>query len=221
MSFPFLSGGFSTLLTGLRTMTLVSDEETRTIPVGIQAGDLIVFGAWTTNPPASYSPGQGLAEYFKVNGGFQIVSITIWLFMKVATGNEGGNTLDEIPEGSGETTPTNAYRLMTFRGDRPLTSISSRLGYNAQQTTGNPSSQVKNIQNEEDPVMVVAMWNRLQGAVANRIMTPSKTGETTIGSGGHTYVGWKVVFNNPENVTVDMNDEGSNSLASYYVRLNT
>lgn len=113
----------------------------------------------------------------------------------------------------------NSKQLIIIRGDNPIIGVASS-SINNEVTTGNPSSQNVAASGATPPVIVFG-WYMSNNNIDPRIMSPSKDNEINNGIGSRDiWVAWRIYNSSPSNTSVDMDDEGTNYLRSFYMEFN-
>jgi hypothetical protein len=240
---PF--GGRSVAISGLLTLTKVTEVFSRTIPGNTQEGDLIVALVWSPEGAGAYTPLSGFNVQRSIAGSSSPYSVDgtqarLTIYTKVADSNDEGDQFDDLTyeyftsTGGAEegfpgfyTTAHTYVYIVILRGNRKFTSILAGAGAQFQLTAGNPAAQVINVAPIEPPLIVWGLY--AASATPNpRTMTPAKTGETLVidrtelGGVYKTFLAWKLWPTDPEATTVDMNDMGtSNMLSGWYSRVFT
>ncbi len=130
---------------------------------------------------------------------------------KIANGTESGSSLSGMA-GSLATRKV----VVTFRGDIPI-SVVTPLDVEGQATTGNPTAQTVNASGQPVPLIVIGGYSAGSGTVDPRTFSPAKDGE--VNQSGESYIAWKIYNSSPANVSIDMDDEGTNLLTSFYMTL--
>ena len=184
-------------------------------PGSIQAGDLLVFHEQAGNGTSSIPTAS-------VPSGFSIIcnnSVVVAgsaglrgvLSFKIADGSEASSSLSAM---SGNAFETRA--ILVFRSDLGMLSATTASA-NGEATDGNPSSQTITASGGVSPLVVVSIYCS-DSSINPRTMTPEKDGEASIGS--IVYVAWKIYNSEPQDVSVDMDDEGfGNILQSCYIEI--
>lgn len=171
------------------------------IPATVVAGDLLVYfelkaslsirNGWAVCAPGT----NGISGY------------------RIAQPGDAGSTSLLPADGSRV-----AIGLMVFRATRPILSVYVG-SVNFQDTSGNPSPQTVTASNATNPVVVIAHY-AASAAVDPRTFTPAADGEI-LGGSNRNYAKYKIYNSGPQNVTVDMDDEGVNYLGSFYLEITT
>lgn len=201
--------------TGLASLTRVgqvaSTGSTVSIPAGVQAGDLLLYGfaAWTGSSNPSYTPPSGWTSLINATMG---ENGRIGIAAKRATGSESGS-IGGVFGNAG----VDRKVCVLLRPNVPLASVGSAQSVASQFTTDTPSDQVVTSGAGTPPLLVLALWNAVVGTVSTRGMSPAKDDEYN--SSTNLYLGWKLYPSSPANVTVSMEDEGSNAMGSCYTQL--
>jgi hypothetical protein len=177
----------------------------------IQAGDLlvvlgessIVAGGAAAFPPG-FSPGVQA---------FNTTTAKSGIFFKIATGTEGTSVTGFSAGGS---SPIAFNLLYVFRGNVPIAAaMAGSPAFEA--TANNPAAQLVAAAGGTPPLIVLGGY-LANAALDPRGMTPAKDGEINVVLGAlNAYLAYKIYNSSPVNVTVDMDDEGTNELYSCYV----
>jgi hypothetical protein len=206
----FGAGGNLTTLTQVLSAS-DNDGAAFTLPIGIQAGDLIVVLDMAGNSggpaPSAVTP-AGFTNAINAAG----AASRTMLSFKIANGTEGGTSVNGM---NGEDECKLTY---VFRGDRPITAASA-FGVNSQvDVAGNPSPQVVAALGGVAPLIVLAGYGTIGlNFVDPRTFSPAKDGEIAVLSAGGAldmWLAYKAYNSAPANVTVDMDDEGLDNLVS-------
>jgi hypothetical protein len=187
-----------------------------TLPVGIQAGDLIVV--WDVATGASL-PFTALPTDFTPIANVTISTTRCILSYKIAVGGESGASVNGMDGSSGE-----AKAVYVFRGDIPITAVNVQ-SVNSQATDGNPTGQTVTASGGAAPLIVIGSYAvfTVGGTVNPRTFSPAKDGEISVtnfigGFGGDMWLAYKIYNSSPADVSVDMDDEGDrNTLVSCYI----
>lgn len=192
-------------LTIAKQAEATSTAETIVAPADIQAGDLLVlldfvtgFGEPTTVVPTGFT---SIVNTTDATSTKQIASY------KIADGSEASATL------TGMTGLAIAKVLVTFRGNAAIATIAASTP-NAEITTGNPTVQSVTASAGTAPLIVFGCYGAT-GAIDPRTFTPDKDGETT--SATLLYLAWRIDNRAGEDTSIDMDDEGTNVLQSFYL----
>lgn len=138
-----------------------------------------------------------------VGDGITFLAALSW---KLATGSEASSTLTGMA-GKLETRKV----LLVFSGGFSSLTPST---FNTQATGDNPSPQIVAAGGQPVPLVALGLYYA-NSSVAPRTMSPEKDGEV---NSGNLWLAYKIFNADPEDVTVDMDDEGGNILASGYIR---
>jgi hypothetical protein len=213
MAFP---GTFPTALhaPSLYALTLVASATNEgasiTGPAAIQAGDLLVL--WDHAADDSAIPDSAVPSGFSIIqdfSGFAAFAFRQILSFKIATGAEASSPLSGL---SGDV--FSAKCLYVFRGNRPL-QVAAAFDSASQFTEGNPSPQTVNAAGAAAPLVVLGAYAAVV-AIDPRSFTPAKDGEINVL--GFVWLAYKIYNLDPQDVVVDMDDEGTSALASCYIQ---
>jgi hypothetical protein len=189
-------------------------DNTITAPADIIAGDLLILMDATAG---SY----GAPTLVTPSGWTNIVNITtgkgrMAVHRKIADGSEASSNI--VTMGGAYDVLFNKI-LVVYRGNIPATSQTTSTP-NTQATTGDPGAQTVSASGGVAPLVVIGCYAS-DGTVDPRTFTqggsPAKDGEANGNTSG--YQAWKIFNTAPADIVVDMQDEGTNFLASFYVSL--
>lgn len=175
-----------------------------TAPASIIAGDFIIFDQFTRNigAPTSVTP-SGFTNVFDFNNGNDKSMCDV----KIANGTEGGTTITGMDG-------INDYKtIIVIRGDRPIRGYQI-LSLNTQSTSGNPSAQNCTAANGPVPLIIIAHYAS-DGTVSPRTASPAMDAE--LSPNVNFYTAYKIYNSSPSTHSIDMDDEGNNQLASFYI----
>lgn len=106
--------------------------------------------------------------------------------------------------------------LAVFRGKKPFTSYEVS-AINQECTDGNPALQTVSASNVKGPLIVFAFYGS-NVTIAPRTFSVTEDGE--VAGSTKCYMKFKIYNDVGQNVTADIDDEGSeNFLGSFYIRL--
>lgn len=190
---------------------------TITGPASIIAGDLLVLSDYVAD--SSSAPAVTVPAGFSVMQNAALGNIRHVLSRKIADGSEASASLTGM---SADT--AHSKILFVFRPDNPLTTVSDASG-GAQFTSSNPSAQNIVASGGTPPLIVIGAYVAFDtpgpAAVNPRTFSPTKDGEvqhnTFSGFIDH-WLAYKIYNSSPADVSIDMDDEGTNSLQSRYVQ---
>lgn len=179
-----------------------STSSTVTIPATAQAGDvcyLFDLGRGIGSPPTSVVP----AGFTSIYDDSETPMRSIASF-KVLGGGDPGATITGMNGNQ-----SNDKVVLVFRPSRAASVSNASIA--TEVTNSNPTSQV--IAAGATPGIALAAFGA-SAAVDPRSFTPAADGE--VNSGLRFYVKYRIFNSGPEAVTVDMDDEGTNALTSFY-----
>jgi hypothetical protein len=221
----FLPGFFppGAAAVGLTTLTQVlsatdSAGATMTLPVGIQAGDLIVLwdhAVSAATPVTAVPSGFNSIANDTVGDGFNRVILSY----KVAVGTESGATITGMTNNG---TAVDLVKLVyVFRGNQPIKAVNV-VSAAIDSIHTNPTAQVVSSGSGKAPLVVIGAYSCYDGTINPRSFTPAKDGEINVTGSTQarvqSYLAYKIYNSAPADVTIDMDDEGNgNSLASCYI----
>lgn len=178
-----------------------------TAPAEIQAGDLLVFAQASLNIsgiPSSVTP-SGFTTIVDVTDGDSRRAMLSW---RLANGTEASTSL------TGMSALNNRKGLAVFSGE--IEGVDPR-SFAGETTGGAPENQIITSSGGVVPTLVLAAYLST-GSIDPRGMSPAKDGEDG-GNSNSTWFAWKIYNDSPANVTVSMDDEGSNALMAGYFNL--
>jgi len=181
-----------------------------TAPSGIQAGDLLIMVDHVSGD--TYATPTGWTNLASIFANGSPNNLLHQVHYKIADGSESGTSITGISTTSGD------KLLVGFRGNKPMRA-SPMNPWTAVQTSGNPTPQNVPAASAQAPLVVIGTYG--SAAVVNpRTMSPAKDDEYGSANGG-VWVAWKFYLANPQNVSVDMDNEftGFNLLTSGYITL--
>ena len=215
LTFPVTLWGPSLVSVSLFASTSSSTSSV-TVPANVIAGDMIywyqVSATALGNPTAVTLSGFTVASNL-----YDGTSIREMLQYKLALGTEGGTGLTGMNGVS-----SNTGLMAVLRTNVPVLTAGAAQSVGAEITTANPSAQTVTSSGSTPPAMVIGAYFG-SAAVTSRVFTidgiDAKDGEVdaTIAA-RNIWLAWKLM-NTPANVVVDMNDVGTNALASFYHNL--
>jgi hypothetical protein len=215
MTFPFptFCGALVAQVTTVSNHTEVtSTGSTITIPATVQAGDLLLLWdvAVAGTTPSEVVPGtftRITANTLNVQGGGSGVRGVA--SYRIAVSGDESDVVTGM-NGSG----SNQKVLVVFRGDNPITAVNISGTVGSEGTTGNPASQNAAASGGQVPLIVVGCYGST-GAISPRTFSPAETEEITASI--RCYLKYKLYDSAPSDTSVDMDDEGANILASFYI----
>lgn len=196
----------SQVLSGTSTLSTIA------VPLGVQAGDLILLldTAIAASAPASALP-TGFTSIS--NSGFSTGgdSIRHRASYKLANGTEGGVSLTGVNGAN-----SNQKEIYVFRGNVPATSVTVSTP-NVDVLSTNPASQNVAASSGIPPLVVFGCYGS-SGTINPRTMSPAKDAE--LNASVRSYLAYKIYDSSPSDVSVDMDDEGDvNALHSFYIQM--
>jgi hypothetical protein len=202
----------------------VSGSRTIAMPSGAQAGDIVfvidrlaydgVLDDLRT--PFITNSGNPFTAHQTTSGGTLTTFIGCRISSRVLTAGALG-TISNLHDNTSGT----GHRSMAvlFRPSTAITSV-TYTSTGGQHTTGNPSVQTVTVSSEPAAALAMAVYTAT-AAVSPR--TSSITMEELVQSGVTTFYAKYKLYSDGEsrtNFTVDMDDEGSNLMQSFYVKFN-
>lgn len=186
-----------------------SQTSTITIPATTGVGDLIVFYQFAYD--AGGAVPNAIPSGFTQASTISFANGTMTISYKIATSLDAGANI------TGMTVPS-IYRntLHVFSGNIIAAAHNT---FSAQLTYDNPTEQTVNASAGTPPLVVIGAYSG-SGATDPRTFTvggsAAKDGEINSGSG--TYLAYKIYNSAPQNVVVDMDDEGNyNTIQSGFI----
>lgn len=196
-----------------KVLDATDTDSTVVVPNGVLLGDLLIhkgFGQ-AASSPAAVVPG-GFTQIVTDEVDFGANALRILISYKIADGTESGTTLTGV-SGAALT----ASELLVFRGNVPISGVTASTP-NSQIVSANPSAQNVAASGGVPPLIVIGSYAcRTTFSVDPRTMSPSKDGE--ISASTQSYLAWKIYNSSPADVSVDMDNEGINSLQSFFLEL--
>jgi hypothetical protein len=192
--------------------TATSSATTITVPDGVQAGDVILLvdkpGDTDGSLPVLVVP-TDFTTISSLADGFVARQVCSY---KIANGTEGLSVL------TGMAGQNNVRKsLLIIRPSAPATAVTIG-SLNGEGTGGDPTLQTVTASGGTPALIVIAAYgNGLTGSITPRTFSPAPDGEITPAT--NQFLAWKIYNQDPVNVSVDMEDEGtSNTLASFYMQ---
>lgn len=178
-----------------------------TCPSSVQAGDLIVFYDSAENvaspAPSSANP-SGFTNLFTHTNSANTCRIN--LSYKVATGSEGGTTIDGMNGND-----LNRHMIYVFRPTDVPTPSWAPFSLDSEMPDTAPAGQTITSSGGNEPLVVIAVY-RSTGSVTTRSFTPAKDGE--INANANMYMAYKIYNAAPADVSISMSDFGNGNLLS-------
>lgn len=180
----------------------IANAATITWPASVAAGDVaVLFDVAGSTGPAAVTP-SGFTNHVNVTDGF----VRNMISSKVCTGSESGSL-------TGMSSTTMNKVLLVFRGGATTITPST---FNSQQTAGDPTLQTVAASGGVAPLVVLGMAYGSAGSAAFSTASPAFDGTVTTAT-ALLITGYKIYNSAPANHSIDMNDLGSNFLASGYL----
>ena len=215
--------GFVAPLAPLTTISVhasaVTATQTVVIPATVIAGDLLVLLDYARNGNTGAPTDVVFTNFTRLttNQLFDTSSTEderAVLSYKIAVGADAGATITGM---------TGALQrgkaLYVFRGDVPISSVTPST-VSQQVTSGNPTAQTVAASGGAPPLVILGAYNSTN-AVSPRTFTvgglAAKDGE--INGVTTSYLAYKIYNASPADASIDMDDEGTNMLASCYLGL--
>jgi hypothetical protein len=201
----------------------VSGATTIAMPSGAAEGDIVFVidrlaatGSLTLFRTPLSSAGNSFTAHQTTSGGTSTTFLGCRISSRVLVAGELGTITNLI---NNATTSAHRTIAVAFRPSSAITSVTyTQTG--GQYTTGDPSVQTVTVSAEPSAALAMALYTAL-AAVAPR--TSSITMNELVESGVTTFYAKYKLYANGEsrtNFTVDMDDEGTNLMQSFYVKFN-
>ncbi len=178
----------------------------------VDAGDLIILYNGVNNnqniTPSTVSP-SGFTSISNISR----ADTRCICWYKVATGSEDGSTFTGMTPDTVELS-RGSMILVVFRGSRPVTSVVVA-DVEGECTATNPSPQTISASAGTTPLIVIATFFG-SGTIGSPSFSPSPD-NSVVSSGSRGGLYWKIYNTDPQDVSVDMADQGSNGMQSFYV----
>lgn len=198
-----------TTITEQSSMRQISHGAFVDYPSGLQAGDLLVMKVYRTNTfvSAPFPTTPNWTEIYNVNSSSHADGLRYYL----ADGTESG------PVQIGSTPSSTRQALSVFRGNVPITGVNVQDVQGSTLDTGDPAPKTILSGAGLAPLIVLGGYGSSNGTVVDpRSMSPAKDGEHGV---DNNWVAWKIFNSAPSDVTIDMEDEGTNMLGGCYLEL--
>lgn len=188
-----------------------STAATITGPASITAGDLLVLWDMATN--AATLPTSVIPTGFTSIVDFTVGSVRKGIASyKIANGSEASASLTGM---NGNT--TNDKALYVVQGNQAIASATPT-DVGSEGTTGNPVAQTVTSGSGAAPLIVFGCYGS-SGIIDPRTFTVGGVGakDGEINPDTDLYLAYKIYNSSPADVVVDMDDEGTNIMASFYI----
>jgi hypothetical protein len=215
--FPGMHPGFGGAAAVVNSLSYLTSAQsaltTITIPATAQIGDLAVF------IDAANTGFIGAPSLVTPSGWNLLFNLTLstWRFAghwKILTAGEPGANITGMAGGI-----TAEEKIMhVFRPVTPLTLVTPST-WNSEATTGDPAAQNVVASAGTPALVVIGAWFAQTANVDPRSSTPALDQETsqTGAVNDNIWLGSKVYNSSPVDHSIDMDDEGTNALASGYL----
>lgn len=188
------------------------------LPSGLSETDFIVYAEHTIvkeddGDPAAAVP-AGFTQWMNMVGG--AFSGRIVVSYKILAPSDSSTTITPAMTGA---SAFGYLGAMIYRANAPITALTASTP-TQEVTSGNPSPQTILTGSANLPVVAFAVISNMKGdVVAGESFSPTEDGVLDITSGdSETFLFRKLYNSSPSNITVDMNDEGTNNaLASGFI----
>ena len=203
--------GFWKRAAALTTLTFIdsaiANVSTITIPATAAGGDVAILfdNVADTGTPTDVVP-TGWTGIVTATLG----AIRLRVSYKILVSGDGG---DSIAAMDGDL--ANDKVMFVFRGNVAITGVTPSI-WLSEVTGGNPSLQTVSASGHAVPLLVLAMAAVTTGTGAFSTASPAFNA-TVLDLGSNIIAGYKIYNSSPANHSIDMNDIGSNSLASGYL----
>lgn len=199
-----------------------------TAPADIDAGDLLVLldSCFLQNATPDTVVPDGFTSIINTSHSVSIgegntLRIRQIASCKLAEGDEGSTSITGMDE-SLFGFQTQCKILLVFRPSRPATEITVA-DAEGNATSGNPASQTATASGGTAPLIAFGCYGA-QASISPRTMSPAKDDEESVtgspASQPNLWIAWKIFNSSPEDVTVDMDDEGNlQCLQSFYIEM--
>jgi len=184
-------------------------------PGGVQFGDLAFlcdWSRWNSGTPTKAIPAPFTEIITDNNTGTnsQLMSLSY----RLLDGAESG----ALPVSNG--TGLDAKVMVVFRGNVPIRGVTISTPTSSGVASGNPAAQNILASGGTPPLVALGCYGS-SGVVNPRTFTvagsPAKDGEVGEPNDEHCYVAWKIYNSSPANVSIDMDDEGSQIMMGLYI----
>lgn len=190
-----------------------STATTITAPSSIDSGDLLVL----LDSSVDFStPSTVIPSGFTSIGNISSAQARQIASYKIADGSEDSASLTGMSTSFAEVRKA----LYQFRGSSAIGSVTVA-SVNGQATDSNPTSQSVTASGGTPPLIVFGCYgDDGSGSIDPRTFSPAKDGEIT--PNNRLYLAYKIYNSSPADVSVDMDDEGTqNLLQSFYIECST
>jgi hypothetical protein len=202
----------------------ISGSTTIAMPAGTAAGDIVFVidrlagtGSLTNFRTPLTSNGLSFTEHQTTSGGFSTGFLGCRISSRVLSSVNFSGTITNLIDNTGST--THRAMAVAFRPSSAITST-TYTERGGQYTTANPSAQTVTVSSQPAAALAMAIYTST-GTVSPR--TSSITMDELVQSGVTTFYAKYKLYADGEsrtNFTVDMDDEGTNLLQSFYVKFN-
>lgn len=176
-----------------------------TAPASIIDGDLMVLWQMATGTPSPVTP-AGFTNLLTQGSGTKYM-----IDVKRANGTEGGASI------TGMDGTVDRKILLVFRGNTPANGFVFSTPTFELNATGDPSAQNVLAAGQPAPLVVFGLYGSASGNIDPRTMSPTKDAEVALST--TMYAAYKIYNASPADVSIDMEDEGTNNtLAGLYAR---
>jgi hypothetical protein len=194
------------------------------MPTGAAAGDIVFVidrlagtGSLTNFRTPLSANGNSFTEHQTTSGGSSTTFLGCRISSKVLIFGEAAGNITNLINNTNAT----AHRAIAvaFRPSSPITST-TYTSTGGEYTTGNPAVQTVSVSSQPAAALAMAIYTST-GTVSPR--TSSITMNELVESGVTTLYAKYKLYSDGEsrtNFTVDMDDEGTNLLQSFYVKFN-
>lgn len=218
MPIPVVGGVVPLTSVSVRT-TATSTGSTIAIPGDVVAGEVLALwdvGIGTTgNIPTDVVPGSPAftritPNTLGVSGGTGAPRGVA--SYRIAQAGDAGQTLTGM---NGNSSNNKMLYVLAPNAGAVISAVAISGTINSDPNTGNPASQANNASSGTPPLAVFGCYGST-GAISPR--TFSTTADQELTSSNNAYFNIKIYNTSPANTNVDMDDEGTNVLASFYLQ---
>lgn len=196
----------------------VSTTSTITAPTNIMRGDLLVLLQYAKNSTAALPTNTAVVTFTNSVGTATGSSDTrIVARYKIADGSECGATITGM-----NGTATNSKHLLVFRSTQGPITVPAVSAYNATVVDTNPGAQTISASGQTTPLIAIGTYHNSSAAVDPRVFTVGgvESADGEISNTTSHYVKYKIYNSSPSDISVDMDDEGTeNALSGFYIRV--
>jgi hypothetical protein len=200
-----------------QTGSFTTSQLTISHPVGVVAGDLLVFFHYTwdndsdyvNSYPTNFSPIY-TDQYSYTTSTHLAIAVSYRVLPDLNT------FITPVPLGT--LTDASHYTSLYFRPSNGISSVVISAPVN-QNTTGDPTAQTVSASGVAPAIIVFGNVQIVSGTPAFNVASPAFDGTvlSTAATNTEAITGYKIYNSNPQNHTIDMADLGTNRLTSFYL----